>query len=141
MEKLKKKILVTGVFDLLHQEHINFLNKAKQEGEVLVVGVESDVRVKELKGSGRPVNNQRQRLKEIKRLGLADQAFILPEKFISDTDHLRLLNSIKPDVLAVSSHTPHLDKKRQLMKQIGGEVKVVYDQNPAVSTTTLLAEK
>ena len=60
-----KKILVTGVFDLLHQEHINFLTKAKAVGDILVVGLETDTRVKQLKGFNRPINSTKDRLQNL----------------------------------------------------------------------------
>src|SRR3990172_12032671 len=54
----KKIVLVTGVFDLLHDEHRNFLKVAKKAGDFLIVGLESDTRVRALKGVGRPVHDQ-----------------------------------------------------------------------------------
>lgn len=134
-------VLATGVFDLLHQEHILFLKKAKAEGDVLVVALESDGRVKALKGQNRPINNQTLRLANIKKLTVVDLAFILPEKFASQTDHQNLLKLVKPDVLAVSSHTPFIDQKRKLMRQIGARVKVVHKHNPQVSTSILINNK
>lgn len=136
-KRKRRVVLVTGVFDLFHQEHQNFLRKAKAEGEVLVVGIESDVRVKKNKGQSRPVNDETHRLQQLQLFSEVDLAFILPEKFDAPQDHLALLKLIKPQVLAVSSHTPHLVEKQRLMKQVGGEVKVVYEQNPEVSTTRL----
>ena len=137
-DKQKTKILVTGVFDILHQEHLNFLKKAKQLGDVLVVGVESDLRVKKMKGEGRPVNKQEQRKVNLEKLNIADEVFILPEKFASPADHLQLLQKIKPDILAVSSHTAFLDKKEKSMQEIGGRVAVVHQHNPNISTTKIL---
>jgi cytidyltransferase-like protein len=134
----KKKVLVTGCFDILHQEHLNFLTKAKAVGDTLLVGVESDARVEKLKGSGRPVNSLKARLKNLKKWGIADKVFALPEKFNTPQDHLRLLKRLKPDILAVSSHTPNLAQKRLLMKKIGGIVKIVLPQNPKISTTKIL---
>ncbi len=134
----KTKVLVTGVFDVLHQEHLNFLKAAKLEGDVLVVGLESDERVKKLKGSSRPINSINTRLKNLRQLGIANKIFTLPKKFNQSADHLALINQIKPDILAVSSHTPNLPAKRRLLKQIGGKVKVVHLKNPKLSTSKLL---
>lgn len=141
-QKTKKTevVLVTGVFDILHQEHLIFLRKAKSLG-YLIVGIESDVRVRKIKGEDRPVNKQAVRLENLRQLNIADQLFILPEQFSSPDDHRALLQKIRPTVLAVSSHSLHLDKKARLMQEIGGRVEIVHQHNPAISTTLLLAKQ
>lgn len=137
----KKVVLVTGVFDLLHSEHKLFLQKAKKLGDFLVVGVESDVRVRHLKGEGRPVNSQAERQKNLEALPYIDAVFILPEEFSKPEHHDALLAAIRPAVLAVSSHTAHLDKKQKLVEKYGGELVIAHEHNPAVSTTLLLAKR
>ncbi|MBP7768362.1 adenylyltransferase/cytidyltransferase family protein [Candidatus Woesebacteria bacterium] len=134
----EKIVLVTGVFDVLHEEHLNFLHKAKKLGTALLVGIESDVRVKLLKGEGRPINSERVRRTHLKELAIADEVFILPEKFSSIEDHRALLAKIKPAVLAVSSHTPFIENKRKLMAEVGGTVEIVHKQNKKISTTLIL---
>ncbi len=131
-------ILVTGVFDLLHSEHVAFLQNAKDLGGRLVVGIESDSRVRKLKGEGRPVQLALERKNALVALEFVDEVIILPDQFETESDHLRLLKLVKPDILAVSSHTPHLDVKRRLMKQVGGKVVVVRNHNPYISTTKIL---
>ena len=138
---MKKAILVTGVFDLLHSEHIGFLKSAKALGGCLVVGIESDLRVRKLKGEGRPVQSALERKKALIALKFVDKVFVLPNQFETEPDHLRLLKLVKPDILAVSSHTPHLISKRQLMKKVGGKVVVVRKHNPSISTTKILQNK
>lgn len=134
----KKIVLVTGVFDLLHDEHLNFLKKAKLLGEKLIIGVESDKRVKEIKGLNRPVLSQETRKKNLEKLLLADRVFILPEQFSKPEDHLNLVKKVGATILAVSSHTAHLDKKQQIMEKVGGKVMVVHEHNPEISTSILL---
>jgi D-beta-D-heptose 7-phosphate kinase/D-beta-D-heptose 1-phosphate adenosyltransferase len=85
------KVLVTGVFDLLHEEHILFLKKAKALGDYLVVGIESDVRVKQMKGEGRPVNSQSIRVENLKSLNIIDEVFVLPQEFSKPSDHTTLI--------------------------------------------------
>lgn len=132
------KILATGVFDVLHNEHIKFLNKAKQLGDYLIVGIESDLRVKKIKGSDRPINTQEIRKKNLEKLGIADEVFILPEKFSNPKDHEALIKKIAPNFLAVSSHTKHLNEKKAILNKFGAEVVVVHKHNPQVSTTKIL---
>lgn len=131
-------VLVTGVFDLLHQEHINFLEKAKHLGDLLIVGVESDTRVKRLKGSGRPIDSQKKRVAKLQGLDCVDLVFVLPEKFDKPADHLSLAQMIRPTYLAVSSHSPHLSAKQAIMNQVGAQVKVVHQQNPKISTSIII---
>lgn len=137
MTQKKEKVLATGVFDILHQEHITFLKKAKELGS-LYVGLESDVRVKKMKGEGRPINSQVIRKKNIEALGLADQVFILPETFDSPEERLKFLKELSPKVLAVSSHSLHLENKARLMQEIGGRVEIVHQHNPEFSTTKII---
>lgn len=131
-------VLVTGVFDLLHDEHQNFLTKAKEHGDYLLVGIEPDSRVKLLKGQNRPIWNQDRRWTELKQLKSVDFVFILPEQFNEPEERERLVALIRPSMLAVSSHTPHLDKKRALIEKYGGSVVIVHQFNPSVSTTKLI---
>jgi len=135
------KVLVTGVFDILHTEHFSFLKKAKALGDYLVVGVESDVRVTQMKGKGRPVNSQIVRVANLKQLNYIDEVFILPEQFSNPVDHSALIQKIKPKYLAVSSHTKHLDKKEAILQQHGGKVVIVHTHNPLISTTQILSQK
>lgn len=135
------KVLVTGVFDILHREHVIFLRKAKKLGDYLVVGVESDKRVKEIKGTNRPIHSQDERVKKIKKEKIADKVIVLPDKFSNKEDHIAFIKKIKPAILAVSSHTAHLDKKEAIMKLFGGKVVIVHNHNPEVSTTVILNKK
>jgi rfaE bifunctional protein nucleotidyltransferase chain/domain len=137
----KKTVLVTGVFDCLHQEHISFLKKAKAAGDYLIVGIETDKRVTKMKGNQRPKNSHNQRLDNLKSLHLADTIFILPVEFSDPKNHQRLISQIKPDILAVSSHTKHQLKKKQIIEKYGGIVKVVHQHNPQFSTTKILKTK
>lgn len=137
-----RPVLATGVFDGLHAEHQQFLRNAReyarQQGAPLLVGIESDVRTRQLKGPGRPVHDQASRLAAIQKMGVADEVFVLPESFSSMHDHRGLLFALLPSALAVSSHSLHLEGKRALMAEIGGVVTVVHRHNPAVSTTLLV---
>lgn len=137
----QKVVLATGVFDLLHHEHIHFLQRAKASGDVLVVGIESDARVRQLKGEGRPVENQVIREQKVASVPGVDGVFVLPEVFDQPEHHLELLKILRPEILAVSSHTPHLENKQKLMALVGGRVEVVLEQNPEVSTTKLIDEQ
>lgn len=127
--------LVTGVFDVLHLEHKRFLQKAKALSDLLIVGLESDLRVKQMKGADRPINHSAERLKNLSKWQLADSIFILPEQFSSSADHRRLIAEIRPDFMAVSAHTSFLEAKEQILSEFGAKLVVVHDYNPLFSST------
>ena len=137
-DRSKKLTLVTGVFDVLHQEHLNFLKAAKQLAGYLVIGIESDLRVKALKGEHRPINSQDIRKKNLEGLGVADLVFVLPEKFSQRAEHQALIDAIKPDFLAVSEHSPFQDVKKEIIESVGGKLVVVHPHNPDFSSTRII---
>lgn len=88
------KIAATnGCFDILHVGHVKYLKEAKKCGDVLVVGLNSDVSVKMLKGETRPINPQNDRAEVLTALSCVDYVVIFDE-----ISPIELLKSIKPDV-------------------------------------------
>ena len=136
----QKVVLVTGVFDLLHQEHRNFLEKAKAAGDFLLVCLESDARVKAMKGPDRPKQAQAVRAAALQKLPYVDAVAILPDDFASPAQHDALIKEVLPAILAVSSHSPHLDKKQAILAKYGGNVQIVHQHNPEISTTLKIAQ-
>lgn len=134
-------VLATGVFDMLHQEHIAFLQKSAAVGDIFIVGVETDKRVKEMKGSNRPIHSIEKRVEMVKALGVATYVFSLPEQFSNQEDWEGFIATIRPDIYAVSSHTPYLQNKQAIMKKFGGSVVVVHEHNPLISTTQTLEQR
>lgn len=133
----KTIVLVTGVFDLLHQGHIKFLQKAKILGDILLVGLESDERVKQIKGSNRPIEDIGKRIENIIQLPFVDFALALPSNFDS-IERECFICIVKPDILAVSSHTQHLDKKREIIEKYRGKLIVVMKRDNKYSTTQII---
>lgn len=147
-----KLVLATGFFDLLHAEHLNFLRAAKNAGDILIVAVESDERARELKGEGRPVETQSIRCQKLSNLTLTDlringspdsrpvvdYLIALDKNFNNPHEFESLIASVRPSVLAVSSHTAHQDKKAKLVEKYGGYLKIVHTHNPEISTSKLI---
>jgi len=133
----RPRVLITGVFDVLHEEHVKFLLEAKKLG-TLIVGIESDQRVRQLKGNNRPINAAPVRMQNLLDLGIADEVLVLPKNFDRTPQHRAFLKLIQPNILAMSSHTSHLRIKSRLMQEIGGRVEIVHQHNPDVSTSKLL---
>ena len=117
-------VLTGGCFDILHIGHVRFLSEAKKMGDYLVVLLESDEKVKELKGKNRPVFIQKERAEVLSALGSVDLIVLLP-MMENDSDYLNLLMKIKPDIIAVTEDDPHIEKKRFQAKEVGGELKII----------------
>lgn len=89
-----KVVFTNGCFDILHRGHIEYLSKAADMGDVLVVGLNTDASVKRLKGEGRPVNNE-----EARALVLASLSFVDAVVLFDDDTPYELIKAIRPDVL------------------------------------------
>lgn len=108
-----KRVLVFGTFDILHKGHEYFLRHAKKYGDFLIVVVTRDINVKKQKGKF-PVNNERIRLRNVKKLKIVDKA-IFGEKII----HYKLIKKIKPDVICVGyDQEPSLKGAKKILKKI-----------------------
>jgi len=134
-------VLATGVFDILHAEHRRFLKRAKSEGNVFIVGIEPDVRVRALKGQDRPINRQPKRLQNLASENIADYVFILPDNLGTRAGREAFIQKLKPQIYAVSSHTSFQEEKRRIMEKFKGQLKVVHPHNPQLSTTQIIAAK
>lgn len=91
--KGKKVVATNGCFDILHVGHVRYLQKSKSFGDILVVGLNSDISVKILKGETRPINPQEDRAEVLCALACVDYVVMFDEKSPVD-----LLDLIKPDI-------------------------------------------
>jgi len=129
----KKLVFTNGCFDLLHPGHVEYLARARDLGDFLWIGLNSDESVNRLKGKGRPVNTSEDRAKVLAGLGCVD--FITT--FLEDTP-LHLLAKIKPDI-----HTKGGDYTKEklpeypLILSYGGEV-IILPFLEGKSTTSIL---
>ena len=131
-----RRVAVTnGCFDLLHAGHVTYLEAARNQADLLLVGVNSDAAVRELKGAGRPVNSESDRALVLAALQSVDAVFIFPER-----DAVRFLEMVAPDVYVKGGdytlETVNQDERR-LIEQQGGRV-VLLGHVPGKSTTALL---
>jgi rfaE bifunctional protein nucleotidyltransferase chain/domain len=133
----EKKIVVTnGCFDLLHVGHVRYLNAARALGDALIVGINGDQSVRELKGAGRPVNNEKDRAEIVAALECVDLVAIFPE--IRAT---RFLELAAPDIYVkggdYNQETLNAEE-RQVLNKIGAKIDIVPFE-PGYSTSDLLA--
>ena len=98
-EKKWVKVFVNGTFDLLHPGHVALLNHAKSLGDYVVVGIDTDDRVKEKKGSNRPIYNQEDRGLMLIALSAVDEVTY----FSSDESLEALIKDVRPDIMMVGS--------------------------------------
>ena len=123
-----------GCFDLLHVGHVRYLQGARAEGDVLIVGVNADASVRKLKGEGRPLQNEQDRALLVAALHAVDWVVIFPEDTVEN-----LLLAIKPDVHCKGTdYTEDTVPERHVVKSYGGRVAIVGDPKDH-DTSALLA--
>lgn len=133
VEKYRKEgksiVLTQGVFDLVHIGHARYCQEAKKYGDVLIVGVDSDEKVRFRKGPDRPIVPQEERLEMLTYLRSVD-AVVLKEL---KAEKLSLIKTVRPDVLVATRDTYSPDRLKEL-EQYCGKV-VVLDPMATTSTS------
>ncbi len=127
-------VLTSGSFDFFHLGHALYLEKAREYGDLLIVGVDSDNKVRARKGSNRPLYPQDERLQILVRQRSVD---IVTLKNIDD-EHWRLIKWVRPDVLIATQETYSPEEVAQL-SQWCGEV-VVLEPQAQTSTSKRLRD-
>ncbi len=130
----RRIVLANGCFDLLHVGHIRYLEGARREGDLLVVGVNSDASERVLKGDGRPILPAQARAELVAALAAVDYVVIFDEPNVE-----ALLTAIRPDVHAKGTdYTAETVPERKLAAQLGIRIAIVGDPKQH-STRELLA--
>ncbi|MGC6470708.1 MAG: D-glycero-beta-D-manno-heptose 1-phosphate adenylyltransferase [Flavobacteriales bacterium] len=116
-----KIVFTNGCFDILHLGHIDYLNKASQLGDKLIVGVNSDRSVKQLKGNNRPIQDEIARLQTIAALQSVDAVILFQEE-----TPLALVELILPDVLVKGADyaLENISGAKEVLGR-GGQVKTI----------------
>lgn len=121
--KSEKKVLVGGCFDIFHFGHLTFLEKAKKQGDLLIVALESDEFINKIK-KRIPVHNQLQRARILAGMQIVNYVLCLPF-FRSNKDYFNLVNILKPKIIAVTENDRNFKIKQTQAKLIKAKVKVV----------------
>jgi D-glycero-beta-D-manno-heptose 1-phosphate adenylyltransferase len=130
----RKIVFANGVFDLLHVGHVRCLEAARAEGDVLVVGINSDSSTRKLKGAGRPILTERARATLVAALKFVDYVVIFDELDVNS-----LLKELQPNVHAKGTdYTADTVPERELAALLGIRVAIVGDPKQH-STRDLLA--
>jgi len=117
-------VLAGGCFDILHIGHVRFLSKAKKMGDYLIILLESDEKVKKLKGKNRPIFTQEIRAEMLSALICVDLVVVLP-MMENDSDYLKLVMKIKPHIIAVTENDLRIEKKKLQAEIVRGEMRVI----------------
>ena len=119
----KRIAFANGCFDLLHVGHVRYLAGARAEGDVLVVGVNSDAAVRALKGSGRPLLPAEARAELVAALESVDYVVVF-DSLTAES----LLRDLRPDVQCKGTdYTESSVPEGQVMRSLGGSVRIVGD--------------
>jgi D-glycero-beta-D-manno-heptose 1-phosphate adenylyltransferase len=117
-------VFANGCFDLLHVGHLRYLECARQQGSVLVVGVNSDRAVGKLKGEGRPLLGERHRAELLAALESVDYVVIFDELTAEE-----VLRDLRPDVHSKGTdYTKATVPERAVVEEWGGQVAIVGDR-------------
>jgi len=123
-------VLANGCFDLFHAGHIRYLAGAKELGDVLVVGINSDEQVRILKGEKRPYIDENERAEIVSALRFVDFVTIFPEPTVEE-----LILAIRPDFHAKGTdYTTDTVPEREIVRSYGGKVAIVGDPKDHSST-------
>jgi rfaE bifunctional protein nucleotidyltransferase chain/domain len=131
----KKLVVTNGCFDLLHLGHVTYLESARNQGDALLIGVNGDESIRQLKGPARPLNNEADRAAVLAALQCVDAACIFAEKTAT-----RFLALAQPDVYVKGGDytldTLNQDERRAVESN-GGKI-VIIPFVPGKSTTAIL---
>jgi rfaE bifunctional protein nucleotidyltransferase chain/domain len=131
----KKLVVTNGCFDILHLGHVTYLENARNFGDALLVGVNSDAAVRGLKGAGRPVNSETDRAAVLAALQSVDGVCIF-----TDPTATKFLAAAQPDIYVKGGdytlETLNQDERRAV-ESVGGKI-ILVPFVPGKSTTGLL---
>jgi len=126
-------VFTNGCFDLIHRGHTRLLHQARELGDLLIVGLNSDASVRGLKGPSRPVLSQEERAEVLSALASVDYVVIFEE-----ADPSRTIAALQPDILAKGADWAKEEVVgRELVERLGGQV-VTIPLVKGVSTTGII---
>jgi len=130
----RKVVFTNGCFDVLHRGHVEYLAQARELGDLLIVGVNSDASVRALKGEGRPVVGEEDRAAVLAALGCVDWVVIFDDASVAG-----LVEEVLPDVLAKGGdYTLEGIVGREAVEAAGGRVVAVASSVPQASSSEII---
>lgn len=129
-------VLVGGCFDVLHYGHLQFLKAAKNEGDTLIVALESDEFIRERKHR-KPVHSHEQRAEMLASLDSVDLVLLLPY-LTTDAEYAQLVKTVAPNVIAVTEGDSQIEHKKEYARAVGARLAIVTPVVQDLSTTNIL---
>lgn len=126
-------VLTSGTFDLFHIGHAQYLEKAKALGDLLIVGVDSDEKVRARKGPTRPVVPEMERVMILSHIRHADVITLKPHNETSN----QLIQLVSPDILVISKSTKHTEEEINEKRRLCGEVVLLEPQSETSTSAKL----
>lgn len=123
-------VLTSGSFDLIHLGHVKYLARAKELGDVLVVGVDSDAKIKRRKGQDRPMVPEGERLEMLAHQRPVDLIFLKRD----EDERWGLIKAVEPDVLVLTADHSYSDADRQGLLEYCAAIEIIERQS-AVTTS------
>ena len=128
----KRLVFTNGCFDLIHAGHVTYLQWAREQGDALVVALNSDASVRRLKGEQRPIVSQDNRARVMAALEMVDYV-----TFFDEDEPAALIGEIVPDVLVKASDWAHYVSGRDIVERHGGKV-ILAPMVEGLSTTEII---
>jgi rfaE bifunctional protein nucleotidyltransferase chain/domain len=129
----KRVVFTNGTFDILHRGHVEYLEKARRLGDILIVGLNSDRSIRRIKGKGRPINPGADRASVLSALRCVDYVC-----FFGEDTPLRIISRLKPDVLVKGADWAGRDiVGKDVVERNGGAVRRIR-LTPGRSSTGII---
>ena len=131
----KRIVLANGCFDLLHVGHIRYLKEAKNRGGILVLALNSDSSIRRLKGKGRPLLDEEERVKIMSAISYVDYITVFEEDTVE-----KVLLALKPDIHAKGAdYTKETVPEKETVRSYGGDIAITG--GPKVRSTSELIDQ
>ncbi len=133
----KSLVLTNGVFDVLHVGHVRYLAEARALGDALVVAINGDASVRELKGPGRPINNAEERAEMLRALRCVDRVVVFEERRAT-----RVIGAVRPHLYTKGGDytaASLIDEEKALLEHLGVEIRILA-LVPGKSTSATLSK-
>jgi len=143
LDKLKEKlhslkiVVAGGCFDILHIGHLDFLESAKKQGDILIVLLESDKTIKKTKGTNRPIHTQEERAYMLSQITSVDYVLMLTPD-MENKDYDNVVKSIQPAIIATTEGDAYISHKERQAHLVGAQVVCVNKIIPKVSTSRIV---
>ena len=123
-------VLTSGSFDLIHLGHVKYLAKAKELGDVLVVGVDSDRKIRDRKGEDRPLVPEQERLEMLAHQRPVDLIYLK----VDEDERWALIKAVEPDVLVLTEDHSYTQEEQAHLSELCGDV-AVLERQASVTTS------